>query len=227
MNLLQHYIACGKRHNGISIGEGITTKVPILISSQQGSVLFSGHTGSSKSHVLRLTTKRFSHINPTASIFIVDPKTEDFIDIAEDCRLAVIPTKDGVPKFGDRFLFADEFHDDKVYERNERLTNLLKQIWDRIIELPKEQLKLVVFDEIFTIANTKKGKELLDTFRLSRKLNVLFIASIQHQDQTDMDLIKLFGNQVFMSQVGDAVKTFGITDTERIKDLEREDVDSC
>ena len=214
-------MTCGVEHGEISIGTGIATKIPISISSKQRNVLFSGRTGSGKSFALKLILKRFAHANPSAAIFVIDPIVNGYGDIAKDCGLTTVSIKDGVPESGDRFLFTDLRPTlDKTGDTKKLLADIFDRVQYRVRSLPVDQPKLVIFDELWSVANTEKGKETLNKMpSICRNRNTLFLASIQHSDQMDMEYIKMFVTQIHMAPVGDVAPNFGIENKERIKEL--------
>ena len=194
-------MTCGVEHGEISIGTGIATEIPISISSKQRNVLFSGRTGSGKSFALKLILKRFAHANPSAAIFVIDPIVNGYGDIAKDCGLTTVSIKDGVPESGDRFLFTDIRPTlDKTGDTKKLLADIFDRVQYRVRSLPVDQPKLVIFDELWSVANTEKGKETLNKMpSICRNRNTLFLASIQHSDQMDMEYIKMFVTQIHMA----------------------------
>ena len=196
-------MTCKTNHDGvggITIGSGVTTGIPVSLNAGHNNILFGGRTGCGKTFAMKIIAKRLAHANPSMAMFVIDP-FNNYGDIAKECHLDTVHAGDEGLEFGDHslILVKDELKYAPTCAKVVRDT--LKNVWWRIMKMPKDTAKLVILDEAWLISRDPEGEKIIKTILdFGKKMNVLFLTGVQTVKDAEIGLYKGFDTHVFMKQ---------------------------
>ncbi len=140
----------------------------------------------------------------------VSPRTQESIQHLIEGPLA--KAMRGTTKFNDRMVISMKGMTKKPHEIVTLLL-VLNKIWQRVMELPVSQPKIIVLDEGWLLAEIPESMDYIEQIvRTGRKLNVKFVFISQTVDDivkphgAEGKLIDHIGTKVFMKLGNDAAK---------------------
>lgn len=215
------------KFDGIPVGLSIVTGIPVKIyvnGTMNNSVAIMGSVGSGKTFAMKLIAKRLADADPSAAMFVID-QFDEYGDVAKNSRLDSVSVTDRIPEFNDRSVIALKGRRPDDPKCAELLVGVLKNAWDRIQKMPRDDTKTIILDDTRFILNNHEGKKIIgDIVRMGIKLNVVLLVAVQHVQDIEGDLAGNFCTRVFMrlTEPKEEGKAAGldVVDVERISKLQ-------